>query len=391
MCPNPIWIHFNKLGQVSGFQQLHAQCECCNYEINAAVDAVIIDMTAWMRRFTNDLISLLTTGKRTYTIPFHYHKLKNVKLSEEMIDSEKFVTSLNDFVSGSGILVLVPKYLRFLPIIRGKVKKTIDNRDYLYGKLIGIIRERRKEIEEAINENKNTELRHDMLTSFITANTPYDINSSRHVDPELSRPMTDDEIRADMLDIFLGGTDTTSNTFSFVLYYISHHPNVKKRMLEEIESVLKGDETRPITLEDIEKLKYCEAIIKETSRIRPTVNMIGRFGTEANPILQTNCGEHEWSREYIYPIFKGAFTLNRFCRVPCGENLPVNVMEQQVKRGHQMDILCIAGTYEVFCGHVCGNASYTDLTKLSNDEFDLIQGLKDMLSYMINKFDSEQN
>ncbi|CAJ0828023.1 8404_t:CDS:2 [Entrophospora sp. SA101] len=95
--------------------------------------------------------------------------------------------------------------------------------------------------------------------------------------------------------------------------------------------------------------------------------------SEANPILQTNCGEHEWSREYIYPIFK------------------VNVMEQQVKRGHQMDILCIAGTYEVFCGHVCGNASYTDLTKLSNDEFDLIQGLKDMLSYMINKFDSEQN
>lgn len=34
---NPIWIHFNKLGQVSGFQQPHAQCKYCNYEINAAV------------------------------------------------------------------------------------------------------------------------------------------------------------------------------------------------------------------------------------------------------------------------------------------------------------------------------------------------------------------
>ncbi|CAJ0826169.1 5536_t:CDS:2 [Entrophospora sp. SA101] len=125
------------------------------------------------------------------------------------------------------------------------------------------------------------------------------------------------------------------------------------------------------------------------------------FEAEANPILQTNCGEREWSGEYIYPIFKGAFTLNRFCRVPWGEvtsktsqerkNSSVNVMEQQVKRGHQMDILCIAGTYEVFCGYVCGSASYTDLTKLSNDEFDLIRGLKDMLSHMINKFDSEQN
>nr|CAG8532947.1 9935_t:CDS:2 [Entrophospora candida] len=34
---NSIWIHFNKLGQVSGFQQPHAQCKYCNYEINAAV------------------------------------------------------------------------------------------------------------------------------------------------------------------------------------------------------------------------------------------------------------------------------------------------------------------------------------------------------------------
>ena len=43
-------------------------------------------------------------------------------------------------------------------------------------------------------------------------------------------------------------------------------------------------------------------------------------------------------------------------------------MEQQVKRGHQMDILCIAGAYEVFRGLVCENVSYSDLTKLSNDE-----------------------
>ncbi|CAJ0855267.1 16616_t:CDS:2 [Entrophospora sp. SA101] len=30
-------IPFNKLGQVSDFQQPHAQCKYCNYEINAAV------------------------------------------------------------------------------------------------------------------------------------------------------------------------------------------------------------------------------------------------------------------------------------------------------------------------------------------------------------------
>ncbi|CAJ0915870.1 9037_t:CDS:2, partial [Entrophospora sp. SA101] len=31
------WIHFNKLGQVSGFQQPCAQCKYCNYEINTVI------------------------------------------------------------------------------------------------------------------------------------------------------------------------------------------------------------------------------------------------------------------------------------------------------------------------------------------------------------------
>nr|CAG8479006.1 9870_t:CDS:2 [Entrophospora candida] len=37
---NPIWIHFNKLGQVSGFQQPRTQY--CNYEINAAVGKCVV-------------------------------------------------------------------------------------------------------------------------------------------------------------------------------------------------------------------------------------------------------------------------------------------------------------------------------------------------------------
>ena len=179
---------------------------------NVSEDAlVIIDMAAWMRRFTNDLISVLTTGKRTHTIPFHYHKLKNEKITEEMLESEKFVESLNNLVTRS-LVLFVPEILRGLPIIKDKMKNFTDNRDYLFGKLNEKIRERRKEIEETINKNNHHELRHDMLTSFITANTPYDIinnnNSSRNMDPKLLRAMTDDEIRANMLDIFLGGTDT---------------------------------------------------------------------------------------------------------------------------------------------------------------------------------------
>ena len=38
---NLIWTYFNKLGQVTGFQQPHAQCKYCNYEINAVGKCVV--------------------------------------------------------------------------------------------------------------------------------------------------------------------------------------------------------------------------------------------------------------------------------------------------------------------------------------------------------------
>ncbi|RHZ83671.1 hypothetical protein Glove_89g68 [Diversispora epigaea] len=53
----------------------------------------------------------------------------------------------------------------------------------------------------------------------------------------------------------MAGTDTTVNTFCFVLYYISHNPKVKKKLLEEIKSVFNDDPNRQITIDDLEKLK----------------------------------------------------------------------------------------------------------------------------------------
>jgi hypothetical protein len=55
-----------------------------------------------------------------------------------------------------------------------------------------------------------------MLTSYITANTPRDINSEKHVDADLLRPMTDKEIFGNLLDAMIAGTDTVSKTLFFL-------------------------------------------------------------------------------------------------------------------------------------------------------------------------------
>ncbi|CAG8806182.1 18176_t:CDS:1, partial [Dentiscutata erythropus] len=60
--------------------------------------------------------------------------------------------------------------------------------------------------------------------------------------------------------------------------------NVKMKLLEEIKTVFKDDLTRPITLDDLNKLRYCEVIIKETSRIRPAVPLVSRYTNHADEI-----------------------------------------------------------------------------------------------------------
>jgi len=265
--------------------------------IQEGEDSVTLDISTWMRRFTSDFISLLTTGKQMNTINYFYRKVKNEEETEEMIESENFIESINIFVSDNQTL-FVPKILRNFPFIKSRVDYMLNNCTYFYGKLVEIIRRRRKEIQNTDNVKEFVTRKNDLLTSLIVANTQYDLHPVKNLDPSLARPMTDDEIRGVMFDAFVAGTDTTVNTFCFALYYLSHNPHVKKRLVEEIESVFKDDFNRPITVEDLEKLKYTEAVIKETSRIRPTVSMVSRFSSKAD-----NVAGYEWPSNVLFILY----------------------------------------------------------------------------------------
>ena len=47
-------------------------------------------------------------------------------------------------------------------------------------------------------------------------------------------------------------------------------------MLKEIDQIFQGDKVRPITEGDLNKLKYCEAIVKEVLRVFPVSNSFSR-------------------------------------------------------------------------------------------------------------------
>jgi cytochrome P450 len=177
-----------------------------------------LDLIKWMHRFTNDIIFKISTGVKNNAVASYYHTLVTenfASLNEEdkqkIKESENFIQSIETYGSGILYFFLFNKFIRhYAPFIRGKVDSLLKNKEYFFGRMYKIIKERRAEIE---NTPLDQPLRHDMLTSFITANTPRDINSTKHTDADSLRPMTDKEIFGNIFDAMRGGTDTVSKIF----------------------------------------------------------------------------------------------------------------------------------------------------------------------------------
>ena len=61
------------------------------------------------------------------------------------------------------------------------------------------------------------------------------------------------------MNILLAGRDTTSCTLTFAVYAFAEHPDVLKRLREEVLRVV-GPSKRP-TYDDIKEMRYLRAVI----------------------------------------------------------------------------------------------------------------------------------
>lgn len=73
--------------------------------------------------------------------------------------------------------------------------------------------------------------------------------------------------------LYVGGSDTTSTVMCWALIILSNDPGIQKKVKNEIQLVMSGHHL--ITFDDLSKLSYLEAFIKETLR------MYGPFGAPA--------------------------------------------------------------------------------------------------------------
>ncbi|CAG8782776.1 13382_t:CDS:2, partial [Dentiscutata erythropus] len=201
-----------------------------------------IDLGKWMHRFTNEIIFKIATGVQNNAVAAYYYTVvapESIKSlsendKEKMKSSEDLVATIQTYMGGVGYFFVFNKFIRNnFPFLREKVKSLLKNKEKLFDKIRKIIKERRIEIE---NTPLDQPLRHDMLTSHLTANTPRDINIIKHTDDaDMLRPMNDKEIFGNTFEAFIAGTDTSGSMLCFIIYYLEHHPEVKKRLRKEFD------------------------------------------------------------------------------------------------------------------------------------------------------------
>ena len=95
---------------------------------------------------------------------------------------------------------------------------------------------------------------------------------------EDGQPMSDEEIRDELITMLVAGHETTATSLSWVVHRLLQNPEVLVRAQAELEAVVgNGPSSAGPTAEQIAELSYLDAVIKETARLNPIIPTVARY------------------------------------------------------------------------------------------------------------------
>jgi cytochrome P450 len=165
-------------------------------------------------------------------------------------ESKEVAAALNLLMKhSSGARMLLPPTTRYLPLpFLIRVRRAVRQLDEVVYRMI---RERRK------SENDNG----DLLSMLMSA-----------TDEDGSR-MTDRQLRDEVMTFLLAGHETTALSLSWTWYLLSENPDVEDKLHQELSLALNWN---PPSFDDLPRLCYTEAVIKESMRLYPPAWSLAR-------------------------------------------------------------------------------------------------------------------
>lgn len=201
-------------------------------------------------KLTNSVVMRMAIGKSCFNVDDEAQKV-----TERVKESSK--------VSGMFNLADYFWFCRGLDL-QGIGKRMKEVRERFDTMIESIIREH----EDARNRSTQKDPPKDVLDALL----------SIYEDQSSEVKITRDNIKAFLVDIFTGGTDTTAVTVEWSVAELMNHPTVMEKARKEIESVI-GKERMVMEL-DTDNLPYLQAIVKETLRLHPPSPFVLRESTK---------------------------------------------------------------------------------------------------------------
>jgi cytochrome P450 len=101
-------------------------------------------------------------------------------------------------------------------------------------------------------------------------------------DEETGGAMTAQEVRDQVVTIFMAGHETTAVALTWTWYLLSLHPVVEAKLHAELAAVLGGRTPRH---EDLAKLPYARMVIEESMRLYPPAHTLSRVAIAEDEVL----------------------------------------------------------------------------------------------------------
>ncbi|KAJ4803863.1 Cytochrome P450 family protein [Rhynchospora pubera] len=85
-------------------------------------------------------------------------------------------------------------------------------------------------------------------------------------------PFTMSHVKALLMDMFTGGTDTTSTTVEWAMAELIHKPDILKKLQDELDQIVGKDKL--VEESHLKQLQFLSLVIKETLRLHPPLPLL---------------------------------------------------------------------------------------------------------------------
>lgn len=235
--------------------------------------------------------SYLTRQKLTEMLPTIVNQTENLGLSWRQKLGRSGVINISDeFKCFTRDIILRLMFSTDLGAEASTVTKAMDVAMPFLGGLLGMLFQDATtwSPEGQIKLKRNTALLNELMYSMIEErrqdkDPPPDLLTGllSLVDNETRKPLTDQQIRDELLTMLIAGHETTAITLGWLAYLLTIHQDQQDRVFKEVASVL---DDSPVGLDKIRRLTYTQWAIKESMRLYPPIWQITRRVAAADRI-----------------------------------------------------------------------------------------------------------